>query len=48
MNEETLPVPKRVESFMDEKAAATVYSFGTGLVPAIQHLPDVRKRDERH
>ncbi len=46
MNEEMLP--KRVESFMDVEAAATVYSFGTGLVPAIQHLPVVRKRDERH
>jgi hypothetical protein len=33
MNEEMLP--KRVESFMDVEAAATVYSFGTGLVPAI-------------
>jgi hypothetical protein len=41
-------LPKRVEIFMDVEAAATVYSFGTGHVPAIQHLPVVRKRDERH
>ncbi len=36
-------LPKRVESFMDVEAAAAVYSFGTGLVPAIQHLPVIEK-----
>jgi hypothetical protein len=41
-------LPKRVEIFMDVETAAAVYSFGTGLVPANQNLPVVRKRNERH
>ncbi len=44
MNKEMLP--ERVETFTDVEAAATVYSFGTGYVPAIQHLPAFRTRHE--